>query len=347
MYMSLTTTAAVSRKLIKYGGGMILFVGFGVVILLGAIRAYRAAHPPYLPPTTRYGRLPKIVFPEKKFETKNFTLQLPNEVFPKFADQAKVYIIYQPIKDFLALEYYSKIASGLGFKDKGAEVGVGIYEFKDSNNRTLTINVLNGNFRLSYPYQNDQMLLDPEKVPSKEEAINMAKAFLTSGDRFGKDLEEGEKKVSYWKIEYDGLKSVPAQSEANVARVDFYRKNIEGETKMVTAETNRAAVSVLVSGATVAGKQIIEVDYKYANVDRESFETYPIKTIEKAWEEMKAGKYWPAFDAVKAEVIIRKVSLGYFEPVIATNFLQPVFVFEGDGGFTAYVPAITDEWIGK
>lgn len=345
--MSLTTTAHVSRKLIKYGGGMIVFVGFGMVILLGAIKAYRAAHPPYVPPTVRYGRLPKIVFPEKKFETKNLTLQLPNEVFPKFKDQAKVYIIYQPIKDFLALEYYTKVASSLGFKDKAQEVGVGVYEFKDNSNRVLTINVLNGNFRLSYPYQNDQMLLNPEKVPNKEEAISMAKSFLTSGERFGKDLEEGEKKVSYWKIEYDGLKSVPSQSEANVARVDFFRKNFENGTKIVSAETNRAAISVLVSGATVAGKQIIEVDYKYANVDRESFETYPIKTVEKAWEEMKAGKYWPAFDSIKAEVIIRKVNLGYFEPVVATNILQPVFVFEGDNGFIAYVPAVTDEWIGK
>lgn len=326
---------------------MIVFVGFGMVILLGAIKAYQAAHPRYIPPTVRYGRLLKIVFPEKKYETKNFTLQLPNEAFPEFKDQAKVYIIYHPIKDFLALEYYTKTASGLGFKDKPVEIGVGVYEFKDNNNRTLTINVLNGNFRLSYPYQNDQMLLNPERVPNKEEAINMAKSFLTSGERFGKDLEDGEKKVSYWKIEYDGLKSVPAQSEANAARVDFYRKNIENDTKIVTAETNRAAVSVLVSGATVAGKQIIEVDYKYADMDRESFETYPIKTAQQAWEELKAGKYWPAFDSVKAEVIIRKVSLGYFEPVVATNFLQPVFVFEGDNGFTAYVPAVTDEWIGK
>lgn len=345
--MSLTTTAYVSRKLIKYGGGVILFVGFGMVILIGAIRAYQAAHPPYVPPTVRYGRLPKIVFPEKTYETKNFTLQLPNEVFPEFKDQARVYIIYQPIKDFLALEYYSKIAAGLGFKDKGTEIGVGIYEFKDNNNRSLTMNVLNGNFRLSYPYQNDQMLLNPEKVPSKEEAINIAKSFLESGQRFNKDLEEGEKKVSYWKIEYDGLKSVPSQSEANTTRVDFYRKGIENGTKIVTAETNRAAISVLVSGATVVGKQIIEVDYKYANVDRESFETYPIKTAEQAWEELKAGKYWPAFDSTKKEVIIRMVSLGYFEPVVAVNFLEPVFVFEGDNGFTAYVPAVKEEWIGK
>lgn len=343
--MSLTRTAYYSRKLIKYGGGGVLALGFGLMLISSAYKAYRVIHPVYVPPTTRYGRLPKIVFPEKTFTKKTFTLQLANEVFPKFKDQAKVYVIYQPIKDFLALEYYSKVASDLGFKTSGRETSLGVYEFRDNNNRVLTINVLDGSFRLSYPYQNDQVLLKPEKVPNSQEAVSVAKSFLQSGNRLGKDLEEGEQKVSFWRIENGGLKSVPAQSEANAVRVDFYRTDLEKDIKIVQSEVNRAAVSVLVSGATVSGKQIIEVDYKYANIDRESFETYPIKKVEVAWEELQAGKYWPAFDIVKDSVIIREVSLGYFEPVVAVNFLEPVYVFKGEGGFTAYVPAITDQWL--
>ena len=43
--------------------------------------------------------------------------------------------------------------------------------------------------------------------------------------------------------------------------------------------------------------------------------------------------------------MIRKVSLAYFEPVTPAQFLQPVYVFEGDRGFAAYVPAIVDKYV--
>jgi len=41
------------------------------------------------------------------------------------------------------------------------------------------------------------------------------------------------------------------------------------------------------------------------------------------------------------QVTIRNIYLAYFEPVTLTNYLQPIFVFEGDNNFVAYVPAIS------
>ena len=87
MSSSLTYVAHVSRRVIKFGGiGLIsfLFLWSG---LTAAIKAYRAAHPPYVAPTVRFGTLNKIVFPEKNFEKKNFTAELPNDRFPKYKDQ--------------------------------------------------------------------------------------------------------------------------------------------------------------------------------------------------------------------------------------------------------------------
>ena len=45
------------------------------------------------------------------------------------------------------------------------------------------------------------------------------------------------------------------------------------------------------------------------------------------------------------EIIIRKIYLAYFEPATLTNYLQPVFVFEGDDNFVAYVSAVTDKYV--
>lgn len=343
---SLTHTAYISRKFIKYGGlGIGGFTVFYMLMSVG-IAAYKVAHPPYVAPDVKFGMLPKIVFTDKKFDKKSFKAELPNDTFPLFKDQSRVYVITRPNDSFLALEQDTKTASSLGFKTTPNELKFGVYEFKnDALNQTLTMNVLDGSFLVKYPYESDQMLLNPERMPSKEEAISTAKSYLSNADKLPDDILNGEKKVSYWKITFDGLKTVSSLSDANVIRVDFFRKNLDEERKIISSDINSASVSVLVTGSTVEGKKIVEVSYKYANLDRELFSTYPIKTAEQAWADLTAGNYWPAFDTAKSEVVIRNMYLAYFEPISLTNYLQPVYVFEGDDKFTAYVPAVVDKYI--
>ncbi len=344
--MSLTETAHTSRLLIKYGSiGLAGFLIFWS-LATAAIAAYRAAHPPYTPPNIRYGLLPKIVFPKKKFDPKSFSLELANDSWPSFSDQARVYEIYRPNNSFLALEQDTKTAANLGFKDKPELLSEGVYQFQNSQtNKTLVMNVLDGSFKLTYPYTQDQLLLNPEKMPSKEEAIAYAKNFLQTADKYSQDIDEGEKKVSFWKIEIDGLKSVSSLAQSNVVRVDFFRKSIENGFKIVSSKPGQASISVLVSGSGMEAKRIIEVDYKYCQIGRDSYGSYPIKSPKNAYEDLKAGNYWPLSDVTASNLTIRQVSLAYFEPVSLTNFLQPVYVFEGDGSFAAYIPAIENKYI--
>jgi len=80
-------------------------------------------------------------------------------------------------------------------------------------------------------------------------------------------------------------------------------------------------------------------------IDLESFSTYPIKAVEDAWTDLEKGNYWPASDTSNESVVIRHVYLAYFEPIVLTHFLQPVFVFEGSDNFVAYVTAVMDSSI--
>ncbi|MCX6726490.1 MAG: hypothetical protein NTY75_01590 [Candidatus Shapirobacteria bacterium] len=345
---TLTYTAYVTRNAIKYGA-----VGLGVFTVLwisisAGIAAWKIAHPVVIPPDLKYGILPKTVFPEKEFVKKSFTQQFPNDNYPKFDTQARTYFIARSISTFLALEEDKKTASQLGFNAEPKELtpGKGVYEFRnDIYNQTLTMNIADGSFKLKYPYETDQLLLNPTSIPNKTEAIDAAKQYLSSADKYPKDLDDGEKKVSFWKIELDGLKAVNSQSGGNAVRVDFYRSNLDGGFPMVSSEYNGAPVSVLISGSQTEGKKIIEVNYKYAPVDRQSFATYPIKTAEAAWDDLMSGNYWPINDVSGSSIIIRKMYLAYFEPVVLTNYLQPVYVFEGDNNFIAYVPAIVDKYV--
>ena len=344
---SLTQVAYSSRRLIKYGGsGLLVFIIVWTLSVAG-IRAYLRAHPPYVAPTTKYGILPKNVFPQKNFSKKNFSLELPNDSIPKFGDQAKVYVIYRPENTFLALDYDSKIAESYGFKLKPTEIKSGIYEFKkEGSEQKLTMNVIEGSFKLEYPYTNDQEISTKSSAPLKDEAIEIAKSFLKKGNKSPTDIEGGNQKVSYWKVEYDGLKPVTSATDAQVARVDFFRKKLDGDLEIVPADYIQAPISVMVSGLKDENRQVVEANYKYSNIDRESFSTYPIKTPEEAFNELKSGNYWPAIDSKKESVTLRRISLAYFEPVTLTNYLQPVYVFNsGDNDMVVYVPAIKSKWI--
>lgn len=343
--MSLTQTAYTSRRLIKYGSfGLVVFTLMWM-ITTASYKAYIAAHPPYYAPTVKYGILPKIVFPDKKADSKSFTLELANDEVPKFGDQAKVYIIYRPNTTFLALEEDTKTAASFGFSEPPVEIKPGIYEFKNNTtNKTLTVNVLDGDFDITYPYASDQMLLSPEKMPNKTEAMSIASSFLEKGNKMTSDLLNGTKEVTFWRIQDGGLKSVSAQSEANAARVDFFREDLDNKV-LVSSNFGQASVSVLVSGATVEAKKVIDVNFKDMQIDRESFSTYPIKTGQEAIDSLNAGNYWTAVDVANKNVIIRKIYLAYFEPTTLTNYLQPIYVFEGDNNFVAYVPAIKSDYI--
>lgn len=340
---SLTYTADISRKIIKYGGfGLITFVLLWSIASI-SIKAYQLAHPKYIPPTVRYGALPKIVFPEKQFEKKNFTFEFTNDKTPTFSDQSRVYILYRSTTKILALEEGKKIAKQFGFESEPVEVSEGIYEFKnEKTNKTLNINVLEGDFKLKYPYLQDQSILETKNVPNKTKATEIASSFLQSGNKYTDDLKEGEKKISYWKITDGTLTSVLAQSEANVVKVDFYRKNLEDKWQITSPQAGEASVSVLISGS-----QIVEANFKYADIDRESFSTYPIKTIEQAMNNLTAGNYWPSSDVNSKNVIIREVNLAYYEPITMTQYVQPIYVFKGDNNFIAFVSAVTDKYIAK
>jgi len=344
--MSLTYTAYASRQLIKYGGsGLIAFVLLWTIGSI-SIKAYRLAHPAYVAPTVKYGMLPKTVFPENNIEKKTFTFEFTNDEIPTFSDQAKVYIIYRSTTKIIALEQGKEVAKQFGFEDEPVEVNEGVYEFKDKEtNKTLTMDVLAGDFKFKYPYLEDPSVLEARNVPDKAKAIEMAAAFLESGQKYTDDLKNGEQKISYWKISDGTLKSVLAQSEASVVKVDFYRKKLDDKFDITSYQLGEAPVSVLVSGSEVKDKDIVEANFKYANIDRESFSTYPIKTVEQAMASLNSGNYWSPSDIPEKNIIIRDVSLIYYEPITLTQYVQPLFVFKGDNNFVAFVSAIGSSYI--
>jgi len=349
---NLTQVAYLTRKIIRYFFTFLL-IFFSLKIVGGALyRSWRARHPlppPPLPPPA-FGKLPPLNFgKEAKKPAKDFVLQTIDGNLPSLPPTAKVYFVIDKEHKFLALEKTEKIAQNLGFSLPPQKVAEDLYRYRNPTRRlTLAINPLTKTFRLQYPYLSDQTLAT-FRLTSQQQVISVAQNFLAKLERDHDDLVPEKIRITLLRFEGHRLRQALSLSEANLAQVDFFRQDIEDKYPIYPQNLKRANVSLLVSGDTEGSRQIVEAYYTYFPINRDKFAVYPLKPVAQAWEELKAKNYHLArWNSVETPTIpIRRIYLAYFDPHYPTNFLQPIYVFEGDGDFLGFVPAVSIEWVGE
>ncbi len=93
--------------------------------------------------------------------------------------------------------------------------------------------------------------------------------------------------------------------------------------------------------------QIVDGHFFHQNISTK-FSTYPLKTADQAFSELKDQKaYIASYYGNNNNVSIKNVFLAFYMEDAPQDYLMPIIIFEGDNGFFAYVSAITDEWINK
>lgn len=351
---SLTEASILSRKIIRYGLYLLILIIVGRIAWWGVTKVYTQLNPPEPPKaSTAFGKLPLLPFPEKpKLENIAYKLETAEGSLPTFPEIINVYEMPQAQSSIQGLEAAKEKARGFGFSPEGKLVVdsvPNVYLFKKPDKpSSFTINIITGVFSISYDIASDPGVLS-QVPPAPSPAVSSAHSYLGRGGLDQPDLT-GTETVQLLRIE--GGKFVPAisLSEAQVTKVNVFRKKYGGKDETdgypaVTPDMPEANVWFMFSGR---GSDILASEYHYFSVKEDSFETYPIKTADKAWEELKSGKGYIANpgDRKSNEVVVRKVYLGYYDPGQYTPFYQPVVVFEGDNGFFAYVPAVTDEFYG-
>ncbi len=355
---TLTETAYYSRKIIKYG----LTILIGLVIARGALivglRIYRQIFPPPPPPpTVKYGKLPKLPISSVANlpATITYTLETPDgTTIPRdlldakklIPGQAKVFYMPKGNPSLLGLERAKQRAAAMGFGDEPELLENGIYRFTNkADASTLDIHSPTQSFHLSQVWQGKSGLLGNPPATT-DAAITAVKNFLNNATALTDEIKDGIAKFKFNRADGVGLKEVSSISEADFVRVDLFRQDLEG-LRVFTSIPKEGPVWANVAGAGTVQGQIIEIVFRYFPVEREEFSTYPIKTSLVAWQELGQGKGVIADlgGNVDGNVTIRRVYLGYLDVLTsALKFMQPVYVFEGDRDFAAYVPAVTDEW---
>lgn len=355
MAASLTQTAIVTRKIIRYGIYFVIFLIVGSILLNTGKKVYRRFFPEPPPEATvEFGRLPSIAFPTKKgLPQLTLNLELTEGNFPELSQQAKIYFMPKPAASLLGLEDAQDKAKSFSFSSQPEQVSQAVYRF---NHRrapaTMEFNIVTGAFSISYDLTKDPGLLDL-RPPAAEVATKTVTSALSNADLLSEDLTgptSHEYLVPHEFLQTDGTPFVTAlsRSDANFVRINLFRRDYDGLPSL-TPNPQRANVWFMVSGASERDKQIFAGEYRYFPVDQNEYATYPLKTAEAAWEELIAGGgYIAALGTNEAgNVTVRKVSLAYYDPGVPSDFFQPVLVFEGDGGFTAYIPAVSPEYYGE
>ena len=93
-------------------------------------------------------------------------------------------------------------------------------------------------------------------------------------------------------------------------------------------------------------QKVIQSTVAYLDRSVDQIGIYPLKTPQQAWEELQRGKgYVVSAKLPEGEVTIKKVFMGYYDPDVYQEYVQPVYVFLGEQEFVAYVPAVTAEYL--
>lgn len=346
---SLTQTSIIARKIIRLSFYALIFIIVARFTIGLGIRIYRNFFPePPPPPTVTFGKMPTLPFPENPGGTGNLTysLETPQGELPDFPQQAKVYVMPKVPPTIQSLEFAKQKSTSLGFSPEGRELVETVFLFPNSSApSTLTMNIVSGIFSISYDLRANPSAIE-SIPPAPDLATTQVRSYLARADLLKDDLS-GPVTHDFVKIEEGRFVPAVSLSESHLIKVNFFRKSFD-KLSSVTSTPKEANVWFMVSGSDDRPNQIIAAEYHYYPVNEEGTATYPIKTSQKAWEELNSqeAKIVSIDDPSVENIKIRNVYLAYYDAGQYTTYYQPVVVFEGDNDFVAYVPAVTDEYYG-
>lgn len=348
---SLTEVAYQTRRGINWA--ILLFFAYFVLrffwIMLVAFWLF--IFPPKAPPPNHaFGKLPALSFPSPTASPSaglTFTLQTISGGLPNASGSARVYFMPKAAANLLAITKTQDFAERLGLNRTPVQQTRTVYQFTDpqSTIRKLQYDIVSNNFLLKYQYQLDTGIFGEGKIRDPKQIQQDATSYLDSIGVFTEDFSAGYQTTTLLSLVGNTLVPVQNLSQADATRVDLFRRPIGG-FKLMTPHPDEGEIRMIVTGSPNQKHKFIDITYTYWPVDYQTFATYKLKPIAQAWQELQSGQgYVAAYpDNNDPTAVIRTAYLAYYDNFDPQNFLQPIYVFEGDHGVAAYVPAIDPAW---
>lgn len=343
--MTLTETAQYTKKAL-----VIVAIALIVIFSLwGGIAYYLATRPVEVVielPTRNFGLLPKPPLPKSKLTANSVTYDLNTETGALPTDLPylmKVYFIPRLGTTFLAPDKAKRLAASFSFKNGPEILSPTMHRFSDDKGGEFLFDLDSGNFRFKRPIATGSAEFEDREEPQIEGEnimINNFRKYLGERGSMPDQLAQGQAKVFYNK---------PRQTESSEANITLWQQDIKEGTEenpiiypIVTPEFSQGLIKGVVTRFQTVENKYLSIDFIFWPIDTTRFETYPIKTVEEAYEQLKNGEGVTVLPYSRSNVEIEKVYLAYLLPKEYTPYLQPIYVFEGPQ-FAAYVPAIPSD----
>lgn len=334
--MTLTETARITKTIILIGAVLfVVSVSGWISFQFWYYRYYLPNKPPVeIPPEIKFGILPKPIFPLTSVSSSNYSYSLDTETgeLPKDIPKlAKVFFIPQLGTTLLAPNKARNLATSLSFENGPQTPSPTIYKFSDNLGGELTIDINSGNFSFNKPIATPSATLT--EIPDESNIIDSFKNFLSTRSLLKSSLQEGRVQVSY-----DNF----SKKESRSAQISLWPEDIES-LKIVTPTFQKGLIQATLS-ATKGGYDYTNLSYIFWEPDQQNSSTYLLKSVDLAFNDLKGGRGHVIIEPKTARASISLVYLAYYEPFEYSQYLQPIYVFEGDD-FIGYVPALSDQYL--
>lgn len=352
--MSSLTEISIATKKFAFWSAIVFITFIILKIIIGiGIEMWKATHPtPILPPNVRFDKLPFPKFSGIATSSSGLKFSLENVEGkpPETTAAGKVYQMPKKLPTLLAADKAKKLAVKLNFPDPPEIVTSTYYRFTDPLDKlhTLEIDITTMNFKLKYDYTKKPEIFNHENTITKEQAVSEANNFIQPNNLFDESILKGIITTDILKYNSTDqtFTTATSLSETNVIRVNYFRNDLD-DMKLLPAGFDKSYNYVLYTAANTPYPRLVEVNYSFWPISFDDFATYPLKSSVSAWQDLVDGYAYVANignNSAFNNIVIRKIYLSYYDSEEPQLYLQPIFVFEGDNNFVAFVSAISPQW---
>ncbi len=332
-----------------------------------------------------YDKLPAIEFPQNATgDHLTYKINTISGDLPAFPDRVDIFTVKQREPSLLNLNKAKEKANSLGLiGDDGntlpeKKLDATNYQWLENKGlqRRFVVNTLTFDFILESNYLSSLTVLNAQGKLTQNDAMNSTNDFVAtlavmpddvSLDKTTTPIQESTYYTNPQSFTIENGALVPTSSflQTQVYRINLYQKDLTYDLNSgIPAITGGFKKTPMVMPilypyppySTMSfwvatgqlGPQVVAARFIHQSVNTapETEATYPIKTPQEAFEELKNGKaYIAAYNGTNTEIAITNVYLTYYLGENLQEYLMPLIVFQGDNGFFAYVSAVREEWI--
>jgi len=354
--LNLTEISINARKYFLWAGiAFVILIILRVIIglTINYIKSIRTKTVSVAAPDVKFDKLPAPKFTSATNSSSGLTFTLQNIEGrpPETTPSGRVYPMPKKLPSFLAPDNAKKLAAKLGFTSDPVAVKNTFYRFVDPAEplRTLNLDIVTMNFQLKYDYSKNHSIFNIEKILLKEDALNQVKNFISSNGLFDSSISKGI--ITTESLTYNPTSNSfsPAISlgASNAVRINFFREDLDG-LKVIPNSFKRSFNYALYTLSSKRKYEILELSYTFWPIAFDDYSTYPLKSGAEAWQDLLDGYAFVVnmgSNTSDKPIVIRDIYLAYYDSEEPQQYLMPIFVFEGDNNFVAYLSAVSNEWL--